>query len=211
MLEAHSQVIAAISMHVKAFQKASCKHPNTAIQGSMVWSWRPPPMQDRWQIPCSSYVKIDVDASWVVATHVGFIGVIVRDLMGSFIAARRSRFQAPSVPVAEALAILRGCELGHSLGLSHAVVESDSSNSISCLQGSFTNGRWEAFPILTRCKKVDNFFHDCRWSWAPRSANMAADRLASRSCVKMCDFTWVDRPPSSLVHVLNKDGLPCPH
>ena len=118
-------------------------------------------------MPCSPYVKINLNASWVAASHVGFIGVIVRDSVGSFIAARRSRFQAPSVSVAETLAILRGCELGHSLGLSHGVVESDSSNSISCLQGSITHGRWEAFPILTRCKTIGNSFHDCSWSWAP--------------------------------------------
>ncbi|RXI07179.1 hypothetical protein DVH24_026315 [Malus domestica] len=47
---------------------------------------------------------------------------------------------------------------------------------------------------------VGNSFYDCRWFWAPRSANMKANRLASRSCVEMCDFTSVDRPPSSLVH-----------
>ena len=39
---------------------------------------------------------------------------------------------------------------------------------------------------------------------------MAAHTLASRRNSKMCNFTWVDRPPSSLVHVLNRDGLPCP-
>ncbi|RXH82684.1 hypothetical protein DVH24_002456 [Malus domestica] len=27
---------------------------------------------------------------------------------------------------------------------------------------------------------------------------------------EMSESTWVDRPPSSLVRILNKDGLPCP-
>ncbi|KAM2419686.1 hypothetical protein ACFXTH_026239 [Malus domestica] len=50
----------------------------------------------------------------------------------------------------------------------------------------------------------------CCWSWVPRLANQSADRLASRSNVEMCGNIWVRRPPSSLVHILNKDGLPCP-
>ncbi|KAM1151698.1 hypothetical protein ACFX19_034994 [Malus domestica] len=62
----------------------------------------------------------------------------------------------------------------------------------------------------SRCLKLGEAFQDCRWSWIPRLANLAADHLASCSCVEMCDVSWVARPPSSLVHVLNKDGLPCP-
>jgi len=34
---------------------------------------------------------------------------------------------------------------------------------------------------------------------------MATHCLASRSNIKMCNFTWVNKPLSSLVHVLNKD------
>ncbi|CAN6727617.1 unnamed protein product [Malus baccata var. baccata] len=77
--------------------------------------------------------------------------------------------------------------------------------------GSDTRGSWEAFPILARCKRMGEAFNDCRWSWTPRSANMAADRLALRQSREVCDNIWVDRPPSSLVHVLCNDGLPCPH
>lgn len=53
--------------------------------------------------------------------------------MGTFIAAQRFRFQASCVQAVEALTILRGCELGHSLGLTCVVIESDSLQSISCL------------------------------------------------------------------------------
>lgn len=88
---------------------------------------------------CHPYVKINVDASWVGATKKGFIGVVVRNFIGSFTAARRFRLHAPSAVVAEALAILRGCEVGQSLGLNLVVVESDSLYSISCLKGSITN------------------------------------------------------------------------
>ncbi|CAN6717826.1 unnamed protein product [Malus baccata var. baccata] len=74
-----------------------------------------------------------------------------------------------------------------------------------------TMGSWEAFPILARCKRMGKAFNDCRWSWVPRSANMASDLLASRQSREVCDNIWVNRPTSSLVHVLCNNGLPCPH
>ncbi|RXH92234.1 hypothetical protein DVH24_033130 [Malus domestica] len=59
-------------------------------------------------------------------------------------------------------------------------------------------------------KLVSEAFQFCRWSWVPRTANGAADFLALRGFQEMGSRVWIDRPPSSLVLVLNKDGLPCP-
>ncbi|KAM2728910.1 hypothetical protein EV1_000356 [Malus domestica] len=165
----------------------------------------------RWCPPSSPFVKINVDASWSKSSRMGFAGVIARQDDGGFLAAVRSSISAPSFFVAESFAILRGCELGASMGFSSVIIESDSLQAISCLNGSLENGSWEAFPILARAARVGSAFQNCRWSWVPRSANMAADALASAGITKMCDFVWVDRPPSSLVHVLCNDGLPCPH
>lgn len=60
----------------------------------------------------------------MVATNEGFAGVVVRDSSGNFITARRFRLNAPSIAAAEAMVILRGCDLGLSLDLNHVVVES---------------------------------------------------------------------------------------
>lgn len=40
---------------------------------------------------------------------------------------------------------------------------------------------------------------------------MVADMMASSKNQEMGAGTWVVRPPSSLVHILNKDGLLCSH
>ncbi|KAM2770081.1 hypothetical protein PS2_012763 [Malus domestica] len=40
--------------------------------------------------------------------------------------------------------------------------------------------------------------------------NEEANYVARFHGTEMSDSTWVDRPPSSLVRILNKDGLPCP-
>ncbi|KAM2541652.1 hypothetical protein TB2_021191 [Malus domestica] len=165
----------------------------------------------RWCPPSSHFVKINVDASWFKFSRMGFAGVVARQEGGLFQAAVRSSLLAPSSLVVESIAILRGCELGALLGFNSVIIESDSLQAISCLNGSLEHGSWEAFPILARAQRLGSAFQNCRWSWVPRSATMAADVLASTGLTEMCDFVWVDRPPCSLVHVLCNDGLPCPH
>ncbi|KAM1608239.1 hypothetical protein ACFX13_020844 [Malus domestica] len=165
----------------------------------------------RWSPPPPHFFKVNVDASWSSSSSSGFVGVVIRADGGNFVAARRELISASSVASAEALALVKGCELATVLGLGCIIVESDSQESISALTASLETGRWEAFPTLAVAKRLGESFQDCRWTWAPRSANQAADLLASRTCTEMCNFCWVNRPPSSLVHVLDKDGLPCPH
>nr|XP_008382768.2 uncharacterized protein LOC103445527 [Malus domestica] len=167
-------------------------------------------LDPRWIPPTSPFIKINVDASWSKESKMGFVGVVLRADGGSFVVAARYVILSPNVAAAEACALLRGCELGSALGCSSVILESDSRESISCLSGSLDSGSWEAFPILVRVKQLCEAFQFCRWSWVPRSANSSADFLASVGCPEMCDRVWVNRPPSSLVHVLNKDGLPCP-
>ncbi|CAN6678460.1 unnamed protein product [Malus baccata var. baccata] len=199
------QVIAAIETNARAFHEASKGPGMTSSLGNRVAQ-----VPARWVPPPPLFVKINVDASWERATNLGFSGVVARDSSGTFIAAKRSSIVAHSAAATERIAIYHGCEMGAALGFNLVVVESDSQDSISCLKGKISNGRWEAFPVLTKCKLLGDSFQDCRWSWTPRLANMAADCLASRRNREMCDYTWVDRPPSSLVHVLCNDGLPCP-
>ncbi|KAM1682686.1 hypothetical protein EV1_033614 [Malus domestica] len=163
-----------------------------------------------WSPPPSPFLKINVDASWSCSSLSGFVGVVVRDAFGQFKAAARYAISSPSVAVAEALALLRGCELGSSLGFQSVIMESDSRESIDWLSGVGDNGSWEAFPVLTRVKVVSAAFQSCCWSWVSRTANGAADCIASRVFPEMGSWVWIDRPPSSLVFVLNKDGLPCP-
>ncbi|KAM0981999.1 hypothetical protein ACFX2A_015274 [Malus domestica] len=141
----------------------------------------------RWSSPTAPFYKANVDAT------------------------ARYSIAASSVAAAEAFMLLHGCDMVSSLGLSSIVFESDSLESISCLNVSMDDGCWEAFPILVKIKELGESFQDYRWSWVPRLANVAADSLASTNNPEMCDVIWADRPLSSLVHVLNNDNLPCPH
>ena len=179
------------------------------VLGRTVSSGQRPLVQ--WCPPPSPFVKINVDASWSKASNSGFAGVVARGADGKFVAAARHSICAKSVAEAEALALLHGCELGVSLGLRSVIFESDSKETISSLSNSLSYGSWEALPPLSRIKRLGEAFQHCRWSWVPRAANEAEHVLASVGITEMCDCVWVVRPPSSLIFVLNNDGLPCPH
>ncbi|KAM2434270.1 hypothetical protein PS1_024386 [Malus domestica] len=143
-------------------------------------------------------------------THWGYVGLVVQDAEGKFFAATRYVITTQSAAMAEALSFLRGCQMGIYLGDRLVIVESDSLESISCLRDSLEIGSWEAYPTLAKVKRLGDSFQDYRWSWIPRSANLAADLLVSTRFPEMCNVSWVDRPPSSLVNVLNNYGLLCP-
>ncbi|XP_068314946.1 uncharacterized protein [Pyrus communis] len=165
----------------------------------------------RWCAPVDPFVKINVDASWSKASKLGFAGVIARGQDRRMVAAARYAIRALSAAAAEATALMHGCQLGAALGLRYVILESDSLEAIKCLSSSMSVGSWEAFPMLARVKQLGRDFIECRWSWVPRLANCVAHELASVDFPEMCDVVWVERPPSSLVFVLNNDGLPCPH
>ena len=42
-----------------------------------------------WSPPCSNFVKINVEASWLRSSGTGFVGVVARDALGGFLAAVR--------------------------------------------------------------------------------------------------------------------------
>lgn len=87
------------------------------------------------------------------------------------------------------------------------MVELNSNEVITWLNECIEHGLWELFPILSKEGKV---FSSCDWVWVPRSANGAANYVASHAGAEMCDFVWVRRSSSLFVRILNKDGLPCP-
>ncbi|KAM1345868.1 hypothetical protein ACFXTH_035274 [Malus domestica] len=82
----------------------------------------------------------------------------------------------------------------------------DVAKSLAVLEGC----AWEILPIRNRIWVVGKTFQACSWSWFPRSANYAVNFVAKNFTSKMCNSVWANRPPSSLVRILNKDGLACP-
>lgn len=111
---------------------------------------------------------------------------------------------------AEAHAALLGLTVASELGNIPLDCESDSRELIQSVNGIIQNCRWSIYPILAALKEKCGWFSSCSWKWIPRIANRAADAAAMEAKRKMCDEVWLCRPPSSLVFVLQSDGLPCP-
>lgn len=69
-----------------------------------------------WSRPSYPYLKVNIDASWKESTNDGFVGIVMRDVEGQFVVTARYAIKAPHVATAEAIAIMRGCELAIALG-----------------------------------------------------------------------------------------------
>ncbi|KAM0994524.1 hypothetical protein FF1_010077 [Malus domestica] len=89
-------------------------------------------------------------------------------------------------------------------------MESDSKSLIDHLSARARPVNLRLNPSFSRISKVATVFQSILWSWTAREANHAADLVASLAWKKMSDDIWVSHHPSSLVHVLSRDGLPCP-
>lgn len=115
-----------------------------------------------------------------------------------------------STAMAEALAILEGCLLAKNLNMHEVVIESDAQVIMQSFNSPSLSCVWDLLPILSRALEVGMSFQSCSWSWIPQTANMLTNFITRNISLEMCSFGWVVRPPSSLVGVLNNDGLPCP-
>ncbi|KAI5342262.1 hypothetical protein L3X38_010137 [Prunus dulcis] len=160
--------------------------------------------------PPFSVYKINIDASWVSTTLQAGLGVVVRNSASNFIGGCCVTRLASSAIEAEAHAALKGVKLAAEMGLPNVVFESDSKELVQSIKGNILKGRWMIYPILSTIRRQCSSFISCSWHWVPRGANRAADAAAQRARRRMCDKVWASRPPSSLVFVLQADGLPCP-
>lgn len=87
----------------------------------------------------SQMVKINVDVSWKVGASKSYVGVVVRDLRKICLKIRRKEVHASSAAVAEALAVLEGCQLAQQSNYFQIMVESDCKQIISYLNGGAEN------------------------------------------------------------------------
>ncbi|KAI5316450.1 hypothetical protein L3X38_036157 [Prunus dulcis] len=174
------------------------------------------PLEQRihtWCPPFAPKFKINIDAAWYVDSQQGGICLIARNHLGSFIAAKACPCSANSALEAEALAAVEACFFAIEHQFRQVQLEIDCREVIRGVQGNISRGQWELYPFLCKIKEhLDHpNFVDTSWAWCPRTANVVADDTATLASARMNLVTWVNKPPSSLVHVLNNDGLPCPH
>ncbi|KAM1417555.1 hypothetical protein ACFXTH_021024 [Malus domestica] len=108
----------------------------------------------RWSPSYSTFINLNVDASWDVISAEGCVVIVARCALGKFVGAQKMMISASCVAVAEALAVWFGCEFASSLGLHIIIVESDSKENIYALVHDLSFGSWEAYPTLTKILRL---------------------------------------------------------
>ncbi|XP_008240491.1 PREDICTED: uncharacterized protein LOC103338992 [Prunus mume] len=172
----------------------------------------PSPNPTSWTAPDAHVIKVNFDAAWLASSGKAGAGLIARNANGEFVGAKCLSFQAESAIMAEAIAGLEGCKWASELGLSKVCFEFDSKElvEVQSVKGNIKRGRWNLYPLISRIRECNSIFSNCNWAWTGRKNNEAADHLASLALSRLSPEVWVPRPPTSLVHILNRDGLPCP-
>ncbi|CAL2272791.1 unnamed protein product [Prunus armeniaca] len=95
-------------------------------------------------------------------------------------------------------------------GFTNVIVETDFKVCFAAVQEDISVSNWTLYPILYDIRMLKASFSSLRWAWTTRDANHAADWVASQARRGLCAEAWVIRPPTALVYVLSRDGLPCP-
>ncbi|KAH0972891.1 hypothetical protein GBA52_025047 [Prunus armeniaca] len=171
---------------------------------------RPSPNPTFWTASDAHVIKVNFDDAWLASSGKAGAGLIAQNANGEFVGAKCLSFQAESAIMAKAIAGLEGCKWASELGLSEVCFESDSKELVESVKGNIKRGRWNLYPLLSRIHECNFIFSNCNWAWTGRKNNEAADHLASLALSRSSPEVWVSRPPTSLVHILNRDGLPCP-
>jgi ribonuclease HI len=150
-------------------------------------------------------LKINVDGSFHSDSHAGWIGAVVRDYKGEFIAA--STVFLPHVlspAVAEAMAMREGLSLANRMGCTNVIMESDSSETVDACNG--TEVWWgESEAILADCVDLASLLNSVSFQYCPREANEVAHDLARDSFACKNSSSWIDEPPDFIICKLLND------
>ena len=164
----------------------------------------------RWSPPPPGHIKINFDAAWINETKLTGIGVLARDCHGSLIDGSSLLCLSGSPLEAEARPALTAVTLANKFHHVPIIFESDSKVLVDCISMNDSAQNWKIAPIISKINHSTTLNGRAVWLWVHREANSAADLVASLVVRKKCPVVWIDRPPSSLVGVLSRDGLPCP-
>ncbi|KAL6194640.1 hypothetical protein ACLB2K_035721 [Fragaria x ananassa] len=154
--------------------------------------------------------QVNLDGAWNSEDTSAGIGVIARDSEGNLVSGAASSISAQSSIEAEAKAALEALSLSQAGNFSGVIFEFDSQILVNAINNPSKASHWLLRPVGARIRRASIFFSFSCWNWIPRKANEAANCVSTLARRRMCPESWISRPPSLLVHVLSRDGLPCP-
>ncbi|PPD76634.1 hypothetical protein GOBAR_DD26445 [Gossypium barbadense] len=141
-------------------------------------------VEEVWGRPPEGWVKINCDGAFDVKYGKASVGVICRDGRGMVLDGAAEKKTADEVEVVEAMVVTKGVELSDKNRWENVLMQTNSFIGFSETKKKDSE-RWKLKPILKRIKRV-----------------------AKHSKVEMCLEGWIHHSPSSLVFILDNDGLP---
>ncbi|KAK7262147.1 hypothetical protein RJT34_29708 [Clitoria ternatea] len=147
--------------------KEECKQVRRQQSGSDHTTWRPPP---------EGFYKANVDASWVNHLQQASMGLILRDQQGDLKFGEARRYWAPTVLIAEAIALREGIITAASLGIPKIIVESDNLSLIKACRKEIQV--LEILPIVKDIQQLRDQFQAIGFTWTRRASNKATHMVA---------------------------------
>ncbi|KAL3629912.1 hypothetical protein CASFOL_026224 [Castilleja foliolosa] len=168
---AHGGSPVAIHVLVKSISRQAELHWLSIVQTlhyrSSTNPWTPPP---------AGWLKINVDAAYNL--DLAHSGCILKNEHGSVCMASVNLHNCLDALTAECLVILEACNFLHANNIKNVIIESDSLNAISYINGSSRNSFWKASPVVEKIKRAWNVWPSWVFKFSPRSSNGAAHALA---------------------------------
>ncbi|KAL3634184.1 hypothetical protein CASFOL_021238 [Castilleja foliolosa] len=157
-----------------------------------------------WKSPPPGWKKINVDAAF--SNDSACSGIVLKDTDGSILYTAAFTHSCIDALTAESLAILDACLYLMSINVVNVIIESDSLNAISFINGSSSNSFWTASPVVDKIKKAWNNWPSWIFKFTPRSANRAAHALAKWAVIN--SFVDVIPVASIPISVFCDQGYP---
>jgi ribonuclease HI len=155
-------------------------------------------VEERWRLPATDFIKVNVDAAFCQETHRGAWGFIARGNDGSFLLAGTGSMQNLSSALhAEAAACVTAIERMSNMGFFRVIFESDSLNLVNALNSG--DADLSDIGVLYREARslcvlaFDAFeFRFCR-----RSCNKAAHAIAQHGkTLGVQNLIWLEDAPA---------------
>ncbi|GLT59332.1 hypothetical protein SLA2020_321580 [Shorea laevis] len=162
--------------------------------------------ETRWRPPDAGFVKINMDGAICAQRELYGLGAVARDSSGEVIAAMMFKgYGQISAEESEACSLRKALKWARDLMFYKVVVETDCASIVTAINGDYLSLNSNLGCILLDCKQLMAPFTICRLQHVRRSGNFVAHELARKALQAEDDFTWVDRAPEFIAHLVTGD------
>ncbi|CAI9755784.1 unnamed protein product [Fraxinus pennsylvanica] len=165
------------------------------------------PGEDKWKPPPVGYFKLNVDAAIFENQGKAGLGLVIRDELGSFVAARIVPVQGIVDPlIAEALGVREALSWIKSSSFEVRTVELDALMVYTALQNKGVDNSYFG-AIIEECRLLARDLPNLNFHWVRRLANQVAHTLAKAAYSFHDRVGWSYFPPLFISNVLLADSM----